>query len=190
VADINDVIARLDSPTFGLAEIQSEVFAVEMGNAAIGAGVGALGAVTSILFPTVLGIQSEVAAIESNLINLVTGTGQLTTGPVVRDSGVSNIAASLLNHSSSSKLVTLTFNQLVGGTPVATLGTPTSAVIPNNSFVNFSFMSVPSSITEFEVVFSGMAPGVYGWVSGQDATGQIKEANAFKHTQLVPFITP
>lgn len=177
--ELRAIESKLDSGDFGLEEIKRELKAIEDKLDSGDCGLEE--------------IKRELRAIEDKLDQLVPPTaGALTTGPVVADNTASSLVVKVLNNTNTTQTITVTVYDI--GTcpnPKAVFATTALTVQPLCAQA-FIFPKPPD---EYEVEFSGMAPGIYAWTATRNqaqaaplSSSGFVAANTFRHSELVPVV--
>lgn len=172
--EIKGIEHRLDNPCYGLEEIKHEVAAIE-------------GAVLNDKFGLEK-IKKEIKEIIEMLENMNRGVetdgSSKTTGPVLADHMAGRIAIKLFNNTATPKTVTATVFALASGSKTSIFTTGVVTVAPHAAN-EYTSAVVPEN---YEVEFTGLVPGVYGFTAAIQSTQpvQLIAANTFRHSELVP----
>ncbi|EPY6472991.1 hypothetical protein ACWO4B_003707, partial [Clostridium sporogenes] len=138
------------SPTFGLAEIKTEIDAIQVG----------------------LGI-----------------TPNKTTGVAALLPGVSQFQSRIFNNTTTDKIVTATIYQLSPTVPKVAYATLSNQTIAAGTAFNWTVANTLAAATSYEVVFEGLDSGVYAWTTTNNVSNVFNEANTFRNSELVPYIS-
>lgn len=172
--EIKGIEHRLDNPCYGLEEIKHEVAAIE--SAVLNDNFG------------LEEIKKEIKEIIERLDNINSGSesdgSRKTTGPVLADHLADRIVIKIFNNTATPKIVTATVFALTpdSKTSVFTTGVVTVAPHAANEYIS---AVVPD---DYEVEFTGLVPGVYGFTAAMQPGQPIQliAANTFRHSELVP----
>ena len=192
--EIKAIEGAIFSPTFGLAEIKTEIKAIER----------------VILSPT-LGlaeIKTEIKAIEGAIFSPTFGLAEIkteikeiigmledgeacpnkTTGPVVADNLADRVVIKIFNNNLTARVVSATVYDLTTATKTVFYTTGNVAINPLSAVEFTSPNNMPAN---YEVEFTGLVSGVYGFTTTRQpgAAVQIIAANTFRHTELACLVS-